>query len=158
MNYEKWAVVINWQPANSYCLSLLLEQARIGNRKGYICQNLTHIANMGRRRKSGYQEGEGLLATANIRNKSLKNLLRLHDAVALNWNGRHKTKLFNELYERHKKDCPYCFSSRYQDPAYLICHWLTSDDVMKVLKCNRRTALDYLQILRGMIRPYIRSI
>jgi hypothetical protein len=113
---------------------------------------------LGRRRKSGYQEGGGVLATANIRNKSLKNLLTLHNAVALNWNGRHKTKLFNELYERHKKDCPYCFSSRYQDPSYLICHWLNSDDVMRVLKCNRRTALDYLQVLRDIVGPYVRSI
>ena len=112
---------------------------------------------MGRRRKdSGYQQAY-VVGTTAVRNNSLNKLVLLHNAVADVWSSnRRGSKLFQELVERRRKDCPDCVKYEYQEPAYLICHYLNSDDVMKVLGCNRRTALDYLQALRNIVRCYKR--
>jgi hypothetical protein len=108
---------------------------------------------MGRRRKSGYQRDLRTLVRSNPLNK----LVDLHNAVAGNYVFSGKgTPLFYELVERQKKDCPHCLSSIYEEPALLICDYLNSDDVMKVLRCNRRTALDYLQTLRDIVKFYKR--
>lgn len=105
---------------------------------------------------SGYQPTQQVLG-ARVRANSLNKLVFLHNAVAEIWSSnRQGSKLFKELVERRKKDCPYCVKYEYQEPAYLICHYLNSDDVMKVLGCNRRTALDYLQTLRAIVRCYKR--
>ena len=114
---------------------------------------------MGRRRKGsggGYQPAQQLLG-AKVRANSLNKLVFLHNAVAEIWSSnRQGSKLFKELVERRRKDCPDCVKYAYEEPAYLICHYLNSDDVMKVLGCNRRTALDYLQTLREIVRCYKR--
>jgi hypothetical protein len=114
---------------------------------------------MGRRRKDsggGYQPAQQLLG-AKVRANSLNKLVFLHNAVAEIWSSnRQGSKLFKELVERRRKDCPDCVKYAYEEPAYLICHYLNSDDVMKVLGCNRRTALDYLQTLREIVRCYKR--
>jgi hypothetical protein len=114
---------------------------------------------MGRRRKDGgggYQPTQQVLG-AKVRANSLNKLILLHNAVAEIWSSnRRGSKLFKELVERRRKDCPNCVKYEYQEPAYLICHYLNSDDVMKVLGCNRRTALDYLQTLRAIVRCYKR--
>jgi hypothetical protein len=109
---------------------------------------------MGRIRKNDrYQQAHVIGAT--IRTKSLNKLVRLHNEVADIWSSnRRGSKLFKELVERRKKDCPDCIKYAYEEPAYLICHYLNSDDVMEVLGCNRRTALDYLQALRDIVRCY----
>jgi len=108
---------------------------------------------MGRRKKEGgYQAHVGGPA---VRIKSLNKLVLLHNEVADIWSSnRRGSKLFQELVERRKKDCPDCVKYAYEEPAYLICHYLNSDDVMKVLGCNRRTALDYLQALRDIVCCY----
>lgn len=109
---------------------------------------------MRRRRKTdGYQQAH--VTGVTIRTKSLNKLVLLHNAVADIWSSdRQGSKLFKELVERRKKDCPDCVKYAYEEPAYLIYHYLSSDDVMKVLGCNRRTALDYLQALRDIVRCY----
>jgi hypothetical protein len=109
---------------------------------------------MGRRRKNdGYQQAH--VTGVTIRTKSLNKLVILHNEVADIWSSdRQGSKLFKELVERRKKDCPDCVKYAYEEPAYLICHYLNSDDVMKVLGGNRRTALDYLQALRDIVRCY----
>jgi hypothetical protein len=114
---------------------------------------------MGRRRKEGggrYRPTQQVIG-AKIRANSLNKLVLLHNAVAEIWSSnRRGSNLFQELVERRRKDCPDCVKYEYQEPAYLICHYLNSDDVMKVLGCNRRTALDYLQALRDIVRCYKR--
>lgn len=105
---------------------------------------------------SGYQPTQQVLG-ARVRVDSLNKLVFLHNAVAEIWSSnRQGSKLFKELVERRRKDCPNCVKYEYQEPAYLICHYLNSDDVMKALGCNRRTALDYLQTLRAIVRCYKR--
>ena len=115
---------------------------------------------MGRRRKDGgggYQQKSPQLLRTRVRANSLNKLVFLHNAVAEVWSSnRQGSKLFKELVERRRKDCPDCVKYEYQEPAYLICHYLNSDDVMKVLGCNRRTALDYLQTLSAIVRFYKR--
>ncbi len=115
---------------------------------------------MGRRRKEGgggYQQPTQQILGARVRANSLNKLVFLHNAVAEIWSSnRQGSKLFQELVERRRKDCPDCVKYAYEEPAYLICHYLNSDDVMKVLGCNRRTALDYLQTLRAIVRCYKR--
>lgn len=124
----------------------------------FICQNMTYDncsdRYMGRRRKDGgYQQAQVVGTT--IRNNSLNKLVFLHNAVAEIWSSnRQGSKLFKELVKKRRKDCPDCVKYAYEEPAYLICHYLSSDDVMKVLDCNRRTALDYLQALREIVRCY----
>jgi hypothetical protein len=111
---------------------------------------------MGHRRKGsrGYQPTQQL-AGARIRANPLNKLVLLHNAVAEIWShNRQGSKLFKKLVERRIKDCPDCVKYVYEEPAYLICHYLNTDDVMKVLGCNRRTALDYLQALRYIVRCY----
>jgi hypothetical protein len=109
---------------------------------------------MGRRRKDGGYQPQHVVG-ATIRSNSLNKLVFLHNAVAEIWSSnRQGSKLFKELVERRRKDCPDCVKYAYNEPAYLICHYLNSDDVMKVLDCNRRTALDYLQALRDIVRCY----
>ena len=109
---------------------------------------------MGRRRKDGgYQQAQVVGTT--VRNNSLNKLVFLHNAVAEIWSSnRQGSKLFKELVKKRRKDCPDCVKYAYEEPAYLICHYLSSDDVMKVLDCNRKTALDYLQALREIVRCY----
>ena len=113
---------------------------------------------MGRRRKEdggGYQQQSPQLVGARVRVNSLNKLVLLHNTVAEVWSSnRQGSKLFKELVKRRRKDCPDCVKYAYEEPAYLICHYLNSDDVMKVLGCNRRTALDYLQALREIVRCY----
>jgi hypothetical protein len=111
------------------------------------------VIDMGRRRKgSGYQLN---VVGTTVRANSLNKLVLLHNAVADVWSSnRQGSKLFKELVERRRKNCPDCVKYAYNEPAYLICHYLNSDDVMKVLGCNRRTALDYLQALRDIVRCY----
>lgn len=105
---------------------------------------------------SGYQSTQQVLG-ARVRVDSLNKLVFLHNVVAEIWSSNCQgSKLFKELVERRRKDCPNCVKYEYQEPAYLICHYLNSDDVMKVLGCNRRTALDYLQTLRAIVRCYKR--
>jgi hypothetical protein len=114
---------------------------------------------MGRRRKEvgGRYRPTQQVIGAKIRANSLNKLVLLHNAVAEIWSSnRRGSNLFQELVERRRKDCPDCVKYEYQEPAYLICHYLNSDDVMKVLGCNRRTALDYLQALRNIVRCYKR--
>lgn len=114
---------------------------------------------MGRRRKGGggYQQQSPQLLGARVRPNSLNKLVLLHNAVADVWSSnRQGSKLFKELVERRRKDCPDCVKYVYEEPAYLICHYLNSNDVMKVLGCNRRTALDYLQALREIVHCYKR--
>ena len=114
---------------------------------------------MGRRRKdgSGGHQPTQKFHGARVRANSLNKLVFLHNAVAEIWSSnRRGGKLFQELVERRRKDCPNCVKYEYQEPAYLICHYLNSDDVVKVLGCNRRTALDYLQTLRAIVRCYKR--
>jgi hypothetical protein len=124
----------------------------------FICQNMTYTNYsdrfMGRRRKDGgYQQAQVVGTT--VRNNSLNKLVFLHNAVAEIWSSnRQGSKLFKELVKKRRKDCPDCVKYAYEEPAYLICHYLSSDDVMKVLDCNRRTALDYLQALREIVRCY----
>ena len=109
---------------------------------------------MGRRRKGGGYQPQNVVGTT-IRTNSLNKLVLLHNAVADVWSSdRQGSKLFKELVERRRKDCPDCVKYAYEEPAYLIYHYLNSDDVMKVLGCNRRTALDYLQALRDIVRCY----
>ncbi len=111
---------------------------------------------MGRRKKEGGYQQAHVVGTS-VRTKSLKKLVLLHNEVADVWSSnRQGSKLFQELVERRKNDCPDCVKYEYQEPAYLIYHYLNSDDVMKVLGCNRRTALDYLQTLRDIVRCYKR--
>jgi hypothetical protein len=113
---------------------------------------------MGRRRKdggSGYQPATQQVLGTKVRVNSLKKLVLLHNAVAEVWSSnRQGSNLFKELVERRRKDCPDCVKYVYEEPASLICHYLNSDDVMKVLGCNRRTALDYLQALRDIVCCY----
>jgi len=111
------------------------------------------VIDMGRRRKgSGYQLN---VVGTTVRANSLNKLVLLHNAVADVWSSnREGSKLFKELVERRRKNCPDCVKYAYNEPAYLICHYLNSDDVMKVLGCTRRTALDYLQALRDIVRCY----
>jgi hypothetical protein len=114
---------------------------------------------MGRGRKEGGGKNQPTqrLLGARVRANSLNKLVLLHNAVADVWSSnRRGSKLFQELVERRRKDCPDCVKYEYQEPAYLICHYLNSEDVMKVLGCNRRTALDYLQALRNIVRYYKR--
>jgi hypothetical protein len=109
---------------------------------------------MGRRRKDGGYQSQHVVGTT-VRANSLNKLVLLHNAVADVWSSnRQGSKLFKELVERRRKDCPDCVKYAYNEPAYLMCHYLNSDDVMKVLGCNRRTALDYLQALRDIVRCY----
>jgi hypothetical protein len=108
---------------------------------------------MGRRRKDGGHQPTVVRTT--VRANSLNKLVLLHNTVADVWSSnRQGSKLFKELVERRRKDCPDCVKHAYNEPAYLICHYLNSDDVMKVLGCNRRTALDYLQALRDIVCCY----
>jgi hypothetical protein len=130
-------------------------------KRRYICHimkcNSTSDRNMGRRRKEGggYQPTTQQLLGAKVKVNSLNKLVFLHNAVAEVWSSnRQGSKLFKKLVERRRKDCPDCVKYTYEDPAYLICHYLNSDDVMKVLGCNRRTALDYLQALRNIVHFY----
>jgi hypothetical protein len=134
---------------------LLAFQQNFLSQKAYICHIMTNNnRDMGRRRKSGYQ---GDLRTPLVRSNPLNKLVDLHNAVAGNYVFSGKgTPLFYELVERQKKDCPHCLSSIYEEPALLICDYLNSDDVMKVLRCDRRTALDYLQTLRDIVKFYKR--
>jgi len=112
------------------------------------------IIDMGRRRKDGGYQPQHVVGTT-VRSNSLNKLVLLHNAVADVWSSnRQGSKLFKELVERRRKDCPDCVKYAYNEPAYLICHYLNSDDVIKVLGCNRRTALDYLQALRNIVRCY----
>jgi hypothetical protein len=93
---------------------------------------------MGRRRKDGggYQQPTQQLLGAGVRANSLNKLVFLHNAVAEIWSSnRQGSKLFKELVQRRRKDCPDCIKYVYEEPAYLICHYLNSDDVMKVLGC-----------------------
>ncbi len=128
----------------------------------FICQPMTYndcrvYRHMGRRRKDGEYQQAHVIGTTAVRNNSLNKLVLLHNAVAEIWSSnRQGSKLFKELVERRRKDCPDCVKYEYQEPAYLICHYLNSDDVMKVLGCNRRTALEYLQVLREIVRCYKR--
>jgi hypothetical protein len=108
---------------------------------------------MGRRQKLGFQ----LQSYTAVRIKPLQNLVHLHDQIAETFpfqEGKKRSELFKELVKRRKKHCPHCLSIIHDEPAYLICHHLNSDDVMKVLGCNRRTALDYLQALRDIVGFY----
>jgi hypothetical protein len=110
---------------------------------------------MRRRDGGGYPQAH--IVGTPVRNNSLNKLVLLHNAIADIWSSnRRGSKLFQELVERRRKDCPDCVKYVYEEPAYLICHYLNSDDVMKVLGCNRRTALDYLQALREIVRCYKR--
>lgn len=66
---------------------------------------------MGRRRKDGgggYQSTQQL-GGARVRANSLNKLVFLHNAVAEIWSSnRQGSKLFKELVERRRKDCPDC--------------------------------------------------
>src|ERR687896_243437 len=115
------------------------------------CNNRSDRYGMDARRRDVKHQTH-VVGTA-VRNNSLNKLVLLHNAIADIWSSnRRGSKLFQELVERRRKDCPDCVKYEYQEPAYLICHYLNSDDVMKVLGCNRRTALDYLQALRNIVR------
>lgn len=108
-----------------------------------------------KRRDGGYPQAHIVRTT--VRNNSLNKIVLLHNTIADIWSSnRRGSKLFQELVERRRKDCPDCVNYVYEEPAYLICHYLNSGDVMKVLGCNRRTALDYLQALREIVRCYKR--
>ena len=76
-----------------------------------------------RRKDGGYQQAH--VAGTTVRNNSLNKLVLLHNAVAEIWSSnRQGSKLFKELVERRRKDCPNCVKYEYQEPAYLICHYL----------------------------------
>jgi hypothetical protein len=110
---------------------------------------------LGRRRKTGYEDRNNHNTICRI--NALNKLDKIHYAVMGDWSWNHsKSELFKELAARLDKDCPHCVKVAHEEPAYLICNYLNSDDVMKILGCNRRTALDYLQTLRDILRHYTR--
>jgi hypothetical protein len=106
---------------------------------------------MGRRAKTGYQSR----SNADIRNHTLRNLISLNSALmdqTLDCKPLPLMQELNRRYEEHmKKEESRVISmdmANPQDYSKLILDYLNTDDVMKVLGCNRRSAVDYLSAMR----------
>jgi hypothetical protein len=82
-----------------------------------------------------------------IRINPLLKLVDLHTACT----DKH-SPLYQELRKRYVECSPWL--SGPNNPAELALYYLTTQDVMNLLKCNRRTALDYRQALRDIYRDF----